>query len=57
MESKDKEFLDYQHKLRMEQIEKEFEFRFKLEGLIFDHNLQLQRIKSAEIRKNLERKH
>jgi len=44
------------HENKMKELQKKFELDVKLENLIFDHHLQLQRIKSAEIKKNLLRK-
>ena len=37
-------------------LHKEFEKKKAIELLKFDHEMQMQRIKSAEIRKNMERK-
>ena len=44
------------HKNRMEEIEIETNGKREFENLKFDHQMQLQRIKTAEIRKAVERR-
>lgn len=51
-----KEEFDFEvklHKLRMKEIATRRKAEEDMENLKFDHQLQLQRIKSAEIRKNI----
>jgi len=55
-EMNDKELEELRHINRMEEIKFELECKTKIENLRFDHELQLQRIKSAEIQKSLLRK-
>jgi DNA polymerase III delta prime subunit len=51
-----KELEELKHKDRMEQIEVEARLHKEVENLKFDHMIQLQRIKSAEIRKTIDRR-
>lgn len=50
--SKESELIDIEHQYRMEEIKTKLEAEREIENLKFDHQLQLQRIKTAEIRKN-----
>jgi len=47
---------EIRHKNRMKEIKFEMDCRLKVEDTRFDHELQLQRIKSAEIQKTIQRK-
>jgi len=47
---------ELRHKNRIAEIELEAEAQRKLEALKFDHQMQLQRIKSAEIRRTIDRR-
>jgi hypothetical protein len=55
--SKESELIDIEHQYRMEEIKTKLEAEREIENLKFDHQLQLQRIKSAEIRKNQQFKY
>ncbi|MCM8786841.1 MAG: hypothetical protein NC935_02175 [Candidatus Omnitrophica bacterium] len=52
----ERELIELEHKFRMEEIEAEKKAQIEIENLKFDHQLQLQRIKSAEIRKTIQEK-
>jgi len=47
---------ELRHKNRIEEIELEAKAQRELEAVKFDHQMQLQRIKSAEIRRSIDRK-
>jgi len=51
-----KELEELRHKNRMEEIDVETKSRKELEAIKFDYQMQLQRIRTAEIRKSQERK-
>jgi hypothetical protein len=63
MEKKDKTLLDYEHKLIIERINLDFDLKMKTleyiritDKIRHEQELERQRIKSAEIRKNYQRK-
>jgi len=56
MEKKEKEIEQLKHKNRMEEIETKRKAEIEVENLKFNHALELQRIKAAEIRKSIDRK-
>jgi len=47
---------ELRHKNRIAEIELEAEAQRKLEAVKFDHQMQLQRIRSAEIRRTIDRR-
>ena len=47
---------ELRHKNRIAEIELEAEVQRKIEALKFDHQMQLQRIRSAEIRRTMDRR-
>ena len=47
---------ELRHKNRIEEIELEAKAQRELEAVKFDQQMQLQRIKSAEIRRSIDRK-
>lgn len=51
-----KDLEKFKHKNKMLEIKTEKEAKLEFLKLDFDYKLQLQRIKSSEIRKNFERK-
>lgn len=51
-----KELEELRHKNKIEEILLEFDRQKEMEGIRFDHQMQLQRIRSAEIRKTIERR-
>jgi len=58
---KDKDFTDFKleeirHKHRMLEIKTETDGKQMIENLRFDHQLQLQRVKTAEIKRTIDRK-
>jgi hypothetical protein len=53
---KTKELIELEHKYRMEEIEAKRKADLEVEKTKFDYQLQVQRIRSAEIRKNIDKK-
>ena len=51
-----KELIELKHKYSMEEIETRRKAELEIENIKFDHQLQLTRIKSAEIKKTIDRK-
>jgi hypothetical protein len=51
-----KELEELKHKDRMEEIETESKLHKEVENLRFDHQMQLQRIKTAEINRTMNRR-
>lgn len=51
-----KELEELRHNNRMEEIEAEAKRHREVEAIRFDHSMQLQRIKSAEIRRSIDRR-
>ena len=51
-----KELIELEHKYRMEEIEARRKSEIEIEEMKFNHQLQLQRIKSAEIQKTIQRR-
>ena len=51
-----KELIELQHKLKMEEIDFELKCKANLEKLKHSNELETGRIKSAEIRKSMERR-
>jgi hypothetical protein len=47
---------ELRHKNRVQEIELEAEAQRKLEAIKFDHQMQLQRIMSAEIKRTIDRR-
>jgi len=47
---------EVRHKNKMEELKFEIDGKKEIEGLKFDHQMQLQRIKTAEIKKSMDRK-
>jgi hypothetical protein len=47
---------ELRHKNRVQEIELEAEAQRKLEAIKFDHQMQLQRIRSAEIKRTIDRR-
>lgn len=47
---------ELRHKNRMEEIEKEFEFRKRAEATRFDNQMSMHRLKRADIRRTQTRK-
>jgi hypothetical protein len=56
MKKEDKDFLLFEHSLKMKEIEERKKSELELENLKFSHQLELQRIKSAEIKRTIQRK-
>jgi hypothetical protein len=54
--NKQKELLDYEHELKMKEIEARKQADIYIEKLKFDYPCQLQRIRNASIEKNILRK-
>lgn len=46
---KDKELIKFEHECRMKEIEAKKKAEIEVENLKFDHSLQLQRIRNADI--------
>lgn len=53
---KTKELLKFEHECRMKEIESKMEAEKEVENLKFNNQLQLQRIRSAEIKKSIDMK-
>lgn len=51
-----KKLIELAHKLKMEEIAFELKCKKEMEAIRFDNNLQLQRIKTAEIKRVQNRK-
>jgi hypothetical protein len=51
-----KELLELEYNLHMKEIEASNKSEKEIENIKFDHQLQLQRIKSSEIKKSMDRK-
>jgi len=54
--TKTKELIDLEHKYRMEQIKYQFDLNIKLEQVKIDHQKEMQRIRSADIQRNQQRR-
>ena len=53
---KDKELIELEHKYRMEEIETKRKADIEVEKMKFDFTKQIQRIKSADIQRTMQRK-
>ena len=54
--TKTKELIELEHKLRMEQIKYQFDLNIKLEQVKIEHQKEMQRIRSADIQRNQQRR-
>lgn len=52
----EEELIELQHKYKMEELDHQFKLTKKIEDLKMEHQKEMQRIKSADIQRNVQRR-